>query len=171
MRPFNANPSWEVEPDPERGRERQREYIRDMRPTPIDAEFTLEYLSKLIDQMAEGEKKSVKSLLTQDQLIPGLGNAIAQDILFIAKLQPKHMIHDLSRKQRRDLYLSITGTVRQAIQRGGRSDERDLFDRPGGYIRLMDKNAVGQACMDCGTRIEKIQYLGGSCYFCPGCQV
>jgi formamidopyrimidine-DNA glycosylase len=23
---------------------------------------------------------------------------------------------------------------------------------------------------ECGTKIEKIQYLGGACYFCPRCQ-
>lgn len=38
------------------------------------------------------------------------------------------------------------------------------------YIRLMDNKAVGHPCPECGTKIEKIQYLGGACYFCPRCQ-
>jgi formamidopyrimidine-DNA glycosylase len=45
-----------------------------------------------------------------------------------------------------------------------------MFEIPGGYIRLMDNSAVGKPCPDCGRRVEKIQYLGGACYFCPKCQ-
>ena len=46
-----------------------------------------------------------------------------------------------------------------------------LFGHRGGYIRLMDNAAVGKPCHECGTKIQKIQYLGGACYFCPKCQV
>jgi len=34
----------------------------------------------------------------------------------------------------------------------------------------MDSRAAGQPCPACGTPVEKIQYLGGVCYFCPHCQ-
>jgi formamidopyrimidine-DNA glycosylase len=146
------------------------EYIRDMRPTPMDPEFTYGYFSDLIAEVGQGPKRSVKGLLTQDQLIPGLGNAIAQDILFGAKLHPRHAIEDLNKTQARRLYRSIVVTVKDVAKRGGRNDERDLFDHPGGYVRLMDKNAVGKACPDCGSKIRKEQYLGGACYFCPSCQ-
>jgi formamidopyrimidine-DNA glycosylase len=33
-----------------------------------------------------------------------------------------------------------------------------------------DKKTVGNPCPACGSKIEKIQYLGGACYFCPHCQ-
>jgi formamidopyrimidine-DNA glycosylase len=56
------------------------------------------------------------------------------------------------------------------IKKGGRYDEYDLFNQPGKYVRLMDKNAVGKPCPKCGGKIKKIQYLGGACYFCPVCQ-
>jgi formamidopyrimidine-DNA glycosylase len=153
-----------------KGQERKREYIRDMRPTPIDPQFTFEYLSGLVEDLVPQQKRSVKSLLTQDQLIPGLGNAIAQDILFKAKLDPRHPLEGLSSIQLRKLHRSIVSTVKDVVKRGGRSDERDLFDRPGRYVRLMDKNAVGRPCPVCGTKIQKIQYLGGTCVFCPSCQ-
>ena len=54
----------------------------------------------LIDSLLAGEKRSVKALLTQDQLIPGLGNAIAQDILFNARLHPRHPLSELDMEQR-----------------------------------------------------------------------
>jgi formamidopyrimidine-DNA glycosylase len=153
------------------GQEQERQYLKGMRPTPTDAEFTFDYFSALIDELLAGEKRSAKALLTQDQLIPGLGNAIAQDILFRAGLHPRHPIGELSPEQRRALYDAILATVQEATAQGGRYDEFDLYNRPGGYVRLMDSRAAGQPCPGCGTVVEKIQYLGGACYFCPRCQV
>jgi formamidopyrimidine-DNA glycosylase len=154
----------------EAGEEQNREYVKDMRTTPIEPEFTFDYFSALIDELLEGEKRSAKSLLTQDQIIPGLGNAIAQDILFRARLHPRHPIADLSVDQRSALYRAIVDTVAEVIDKGGRYDEWDLYQKRGGYARLMDKNALGRPCPECGGEVEKIQYLGGACYLCPACQ-
>ena len=154
----------------EAGMEKERKYVKDMRMTPVDPGFTFAYFSNLIDELLQGEKRTVKSLLTQDQLIPGLGNAIAQDILFNARLAPRHALTDLSPAQRQDLFTAIVDTVRAAIEKGGRSDETDLFGRPGKYVRIMDSHAAGQPCPRCAATVEKIQYLGGACYFCPKCQ-
>ena len=155
----------------EAGQEQERQYVKGMRVTPVEPEFTFDYFTALIDSLLAGEKRSVKGLLTQDQLIPGLGNAIAQDIQFRAGLHPRHPIAELSQAQRRSLYDAILVTVQEAIAKGGRNDETDLYNRPGGYVRLMDSRAAGRPCPTCGTPVEKIQYLGGACYFCPRCQV
>jgi formamidopyrimidine-DNA glycosylase len=152
------------------GKEGERKYIKGMRPTPIDPEFTFNYFSVLIDDPAVGTKRSAKGLLTQDQLIPGLGNAIAQDILFRARVHPRHPTHDLRLAQRKTLYRAIRDTVREVIKKGGRYDEFDLHGRRGGYIRLMDSKALGRPCPECEGTIEKMQYLGGTCYYCPNCQ-
>jgi len=153
------------------GEEQERQYIKGMRPTPVDPAFTQEYLDALVAELSAGEKRSAKGLLTQDQIIPGLGNAIAQDILFVAKLHPRHPINQLSASQTFDLYNSIRRLVSKVTACGGRYDEFDLYGHPGGYVRLMDKNSAGKPCPVCGTAIEKMQYLGGACYFCPNCQV
>lgn len=154
----------------EAGEEQKREYVKGMRSTPVEPEFTFDYFNALIDELAEGKRRSAKALLTQDQIIPGLGNAIAQDILFKARLHPRHPIAELSTGQRRALYHAIKSTVEQVIEKGGRYDEYDLYNNRGGYIRMMDKNAVGHPCPECGGEIEKIQFLGGACYLCPNCQ-
>jgi formamidopyrimidine-DNA glycosylase len=155
----------------EAGKEQERQYIKGMRLTPVDRSFTFGYFSRLIDELLKGEKRSTKSLLTQDQLIPGLGNASAQDILFHARLLPRRPLSELSPGQRHDLYDAIVHTVREIIDQGGRNDETDLFGQKGGYVRLMDNATVGKPCPGCGTKVQKIQYLGGACYFCPKCQV
>ena len=154
----------------EKGKERERQYIKDMRATPADPGFTFDYFSSLVDTVTQIEKTSAKGLLTQNQLILGLGNAIAQDILFRACLAPQHPINELTRAQRRQLYNAIVKTVKAIIAKGGRYDEFDLYGNPGKYVRLMDKQAVERPCPSCGRPIKKIQYLGGACYFCPNCQ-
>ncbi|HSN78492.1 MAG TPA: DNA-formamidopyrimidine glycosylase family protein [Anaerolineae bacterium] len=154
----------------EAGQELERQYVKDMRPTPVDPDFSFDYFTALIDSLLAGPKRSAKALLTQEQLIPGLGNAIAQDIMFRARLHPKHTLAELGLAQRRVLYDAITVTVQDVIAQGGRSDEFDLYNRPGDYVRLMDSRAAGRPCPSCGTTVEKIQYLGGACYFCPRCQ-
>ncbi|MBZ0286618.1 MAG: endonuclease VIII, partial [Anaerolineae bacterium] len=154
----------------EQGAEQNRQYIKDMRPTPTDPVFTFDYFCGLVDSLIAKKTYSTKALLTQEQLIPGLGNAIAQDILFTARLHPKHSIAELDGDQRRDLYDAVVNIVDEVTEKGGRYDEFDLYDQRGGYIRLMDKNSVGCPCPNCGGVIQKIQYLGGACYFCPNCQ-
>ncbi len=153
------------------GEEQGRAYIKDMRPTPVDAEFSLAYFNGLVDTTLAAGKRSVKGLLTQDQLIPGLGNAIAQDIMFRARLQPRHPLDTLTPAQRQALYEAIVDTVQSAIAQGGRNDEVDLYGHPGRYVRQMHHGAVDQPCPVCGAPIQKMQYLGGACYYCPHCQL
>jgi len=152
------------------GEEVNREYIKGMRTTPIEPEFTFEYFVGLVEEQISAGQRSAKGLLTQDQLIPGLGNAIAQDILFRSHVHPRHPINELNQDQRQALYHAILDTVHEVIEKGGRYDEFDLYNNPGGYIRLMDKNALNRPCPECGGKIEKMQYLGGACYFCRNCQ-
>jgi formamidopyrimidine-DNA glycosylase len=153
----------------EAGAEQERQYVKGMRPTPVDPGFTYDYFAALIAELTAGPK-SVKALLTQEQLIPGLGNAIAQDIMFRAGLHPRRPLGELGDEEQRGLFDAMLATVEAAIAGGGRNDEFDLYNQPSGYARLMDSRAVGQPCPNCGAAIEKIQHLGGACYFCPGCQ-
>ncbi len=154
----------------ERGRELERQYIRGMRTTPTEPEFSSTYLSALVKEAIANGNKTVKAILTQDQMIPGLGNAIAQDIMFRAKLHPKQPLEALQRNHVENLHQAILRTLKEAIRLGGRNDEFDLYGNSGRYVRLMDNHAAGHPCPECGTRIEKTSYLGGACYFCPGCQ-
>lgn len=155
----------------EAGQELQRQYIKGMRLTPLDPGFTLDYFTNLVEELGAGPKWSVKSLLTQNQLMPGLGNSLAQDILFTAGLHPRRPLEGLSSEEKHSLYKAILEVVQQVIDQGGRNDEYDLYNRPGGYQRKMDSRAAGRPCPRCGGTVQKMQYLGGACYFCPSCQV
>lgn len=68
------------------------------------------------------------------------------------------------------LYRAIKTVLKQMADRGGRDTETDLFGRSGGYPTVMSKSNLGEPCPVCGVTIVKQTYLGGSVYFCPGCQ-
>ena len=138
---------------------------------PLSAGFTLECFDRLLEEYPEKTKKGVKGFLVTSKHINGIGNGYLQDILFRAKIHPSRKIPTLSSNERRMLYAAIQDTMAEAIKLGGREDERDLFDQPGGYKRLMSNQTAGQPCPNCGTSIQKISYLGGACYICPTCQV
>ena len=71
---------------------------------PSEDEFTSEYFISLAEEARAGGKRSVKGLLTQEGFVPGVGNAIAQDIMFRARLNPKLDLADLTEDQLRALY-------------------------------------------------------------------
>lgn len=138
---------------------------------PLSEEFTLERFDQLLEEYPEKTKKGVKGFLVTSQYVNGIGNSYLQDILFKAKIHPARKIPTLTANERKQLHAAIQSTMAEAIKLGGREEERNLFDHPGGYHRLMSNQAVGQPCPDCGTLIQKISYLGGACYLCSTCQV
>ncbi len=143
----------------------------DDRADPISDEFTYDRFKALLEDDATRGKRSVKAFMASRPRISGVGNGYVQDICFRAKLHPKRDITTVSGRERQRWYHAIRGVLSDAIAAGGRDTESDLFGRPGGYVATLDRRALGNPCPECGTPIEKISYLGGSCYFCPRCQV
>ena len=139
------------------------------KPSPLSKEFDEEYFETLLHK-GQVQNLSLKAFLATEQRIPGIGNGVLQDILFNAKLHPKQKISSLSTKQTKGLFASIKTTLDEMTKNNGRDTERDLFGRPGEYKTKMCKNTVGKRCGVCGSTILKNNYMGGSIYFCPGCQ-
>ncbi|MEN6389913.1 MAG: endonuclease VIII [Syntrophomonas sp.] len=139
------------------------------KPSPLTADFNEDYFTDLI-AAPEVQKLSAKAFLATEQRIPGLGNGVLQDILYNTGIHPKKKIRDLSGQEQSTLYSAVTGTLIEMTGQGGRDTEKDLCGRPGGYITRMSKNTVKQPCCKCGGTIHKESYLGGSIYYCDGCQ-
>lgn len=138
------------------------------KPSPLTAEFSGTYFDGLFT--AETDRMPLKAFLATQQRIPGLGNGVLQDILFAARLHPRRKTASLGADEKERLYRALVDTLQAMTDAGGRDTERDLFGNPGGYRTRMSKNTVGQACWECGRPIQKQSFLGGSIYFCPGCQ-
>lgn len=139
------------------------------KPQVMSVNFTEEYFMLLFDDPA-ADKKSAKAFLATEQSIPGLGNGVLQDILYDAGIHPKTKIISLTQRQRETMYGSIVKTLNEIEAKGGRSSESDIFGRTGGYVSFLSKDTAGKECPRCGSLIIKESYLGGSIYYCPGCQ-
>jgi len=138
--------------------------------SPLNDEFTLEYFQGLFNELVEDDSRSVKFFIISKPGIWGVGNGYLQDILFRAKIHPRKRCVDLTETERMALYKAIRDTLKQAVKLDGRDTEFDLYNNPGRYERILDSRQVGKPCPECGTPIEKIQYLGGASYYCPSCQ-
>ncbi|HEY9074931.1 MAG TPA: hypothetical protein VIO61_00205 [Anaerolineaceae bacterium] len=138
------------------------------KPSPLSAEFTLEYFQALAVQ--SDQALSAKAFLATEQRIPGLGNGVLQDILWTAKIHPRRRLDQTTCREIAALYAAIRFVLSAMVEQGGRDTERDLFGNPGGYQTILSKNTVNKPCPACGETIVKEAYLGGSIYFCPACQ-
>jgi formamidopyrimidine-DNA glycosylase len=113
---------------------------------------------------------SAKAFLATEQRIPGLGNGVLQDILWVARLHPRIKMADLTPDDRQAMFAAVKQVLGEMTAQGGRDTESNLFGRPGGYKTILSKNTVGKPCPACAAPIRKESYMGGSIYVCPNCQ-
>jgi formamidopyrimidine-DNA glycosylase len=139
-----------------------------VKPSPLTEAFDWDHFNSLIDE--DTPKLSAKEFLATKQRIPGLGNGVLQDILWKARIHPKRKMQTLSGQQVEAMFNAVKTVLHQMTLHGGRDTEHDLFGCPGGYLTTLSKNTVGKPCPACGAEIVKEPYMGGSIYFCPGCQ-
>lgn len=135
----------------------------------LDERFDENYFMDLVKRSVM-QKKSVKAMLATEQSIPGLGNGVLQDILYQASLHPRRKVSTLSEAEQQGLFRSLKSTLAEMVEQGGRDTEKDLFGQKGGYITRLSKNTLGHTCPRCGGMILKESYLGGTVYYCNGCQ-
>lgn len=138
------------------------------KPMPNTEDFSYGYFKQLFDGLSGST--SMKAFLATEQRIPGLGNGVLQDILLAAGLHPKRKISGMTEQQRRKIYDVVQRTLKQMTAAGGRDTEKDFFGKKGGYQTMLSKKTVGNPCPYCGSLIQKMNYLGGTVYFCPLCQ-
>ena len=144
-------------------------YAAVSKPSPLSDKFDREYFDQLITS-SDVQKLSVKAFLATEQRIPGLGNGVLQDILYNARIHPKQRIEMLSDDEKDALFHSVRSVLKEMTEQGGRDTTRDLFGKPGGYITKLSQATANKPCAICGGNIIKQAYMGGSIYFCDGCQ-
>ena len=138
------------------------------KPSPLGVNFDREYFFSLFT--SNDDKLSLKAFLATNQRIPGLGNGVLQDILFNAGLHPKKKVMALSEEEKEHLFFAVINTLFSMTEQDGRDTEKDIYGNPGGYKTILSKNTVGKPCNRCGSTLVKEAYLGGSIYYCSGCQ-
>jgi len=139
------------------------------KPSPLSNSFDESYFLELLAPEAL-RKLPLKAALATEQRIPGLGNGCLQDILWTAEMHPRRKLNTLTDAEISRLFASVKGTLKAMKDGGGRSTEKDLLGRPGGYQVRLSAETRGTPCPRCGTEIVKEAYMGGSIYTCPDCQ-
>lgn len=115
----------------------------------------------------------LKPLLMHQQIIAGIGNIYANEILFRAGLHPNMQVDRLPVGKIESLYTIMREVLEEAILAGG-SSVRDFFAPDGTEGQYKRRHLVygkaGQPCPNrCGRVIQRLQSERSS-YFCSRCQ-
>jgi len=120
-----------------------------------------------------GRQGAIKSWLTNQQMLAGLGNIYADEALYMARLHPLTPVGRVLRDAARRLYRAVRQVLARAVALQGTSfrDYIDIEGRPGSYQpRLRVYQRTGEPCRRCKTKIRRIVIAGRSSHFCPRCQ-
>ena len=138
-------------------------------PEPFAAGFDADYLWRI----SRRRKVSVKQLIMNGQVVTGVGNIYASEVLFQSGIRPRRYGGSLTRAEATRLVQAIRKVLRQAIRVGG-TTLRDYVNPDGnpGYFRqkLYVYERAGEPCRNCGTVIRGFTQGQRSTYYCPSCQ-
>ncbi len=135
---------------------------------PWDKELTIDYLKKHYSLNI-----SVKTLLLNQDVIAGIGNIYADEILFRSNINPLKKGKDLTDKELKDIISNTQIILQEAIKMGGttiRSYTSSLGVTGHFQDSLKVHNREGMKCPICNQAIKKIKVNGRGTYYCPTCQ-
>jgi len=131
-------------------------------PPPIlSPKFTKDWVAEFC---ARRKRTPLKSLLLMQERFPGIGNWMADEILWRAGLNPKTLAGDLSLARIGKLYRSIRGVTEAALQK---MDENWEF--PSTWL-FSHRWQDGGHCPRCGTKLRREKIGGRTTCWCPSCQ-
>ncbi len=137
---------------------------------PASQEFTVKKLKEILEKKP---KTIIRGVLMDQNLIAGIGNIYASEILFEAKISPKRLAGELEKKEVETLHACIKKILKKAIQMRGTtdSDYRDTQGVPGGFQKVLKVyNREGERCKKCNCKIKREKINQRSAYFCESCQ-
>ena len=139
-------------------------------PEPLETNFTTRLLARRLSRRTS----PIKALLCDQNLIAGVGNMYADEVLFASRIHPLRTGASLSQKEIERLHNAIRQILQAAISNKGAS--LDTYFRPDGTTGTAHNDFKvahrrgGKPCPVCGTTIERIVVRNRGTYFCPKCQ-
>ncbi|MEO3745266.1 DNA-formamidopyrimidine glycosylase family protein [Plantactinospora sp. B5E13] len=115
-----------------------------------------------------GRRGQLKGVLTDQEVLAGVGNAYSDEILHAAKLSPFALTNRLTDDQLAVLYGATREVLTDAVTRslGQRAAELKGEKRAG----LRVHNRTGLPCPVCGDTIREVSFADSSLQYCPTCQ-
>lgn len=105
----------------------------------------------------------VKAVLMDQTALAGVGNLIADEALWRARIHPARPATDLDDDEVRRLHAGLRGVLRTSVQRF------DHVPALRGWLTAV-RGEPGAACPRCHTPLERFAVGGRTTYACPRCQ-
>ena len=136
---------------------------------PWDKNLSIKYLKERY------EKKTlpIKTVLLDQEIIVGIGNIYADEILFLSKINPHKKAKELNEKELQSIIDNTKKVLDKAIKEGG-TTIRSYTSEEG--VTGLFQNSLnvhqkeGKECPICKNTIIREKIGGRSTYFCPQCQ-
>lgn len=145
--------------------------ISELAPEPFSTDFSVDYLKETLGR----SRRTLKTLLLDQTRVLGLGNIYAAEALFRARINPFKIASTVSSVRVERLRQAILDVLNDAI--ADSSTSRVDLEQPDGFSygeaferfwQVYEREA--EPCVNCGTRIRRINHGGRSTYWCPKCQ-
>lgn len=146
------------------------EPLKNLGPEPLEKGFTWEILKQ---NLLKHKNWAIKVAIMDQSAVAGVGNIYANEACFLAKIDPKKKVAELTDQEFRRLYQGIIKSLQAGIKHGG-STRVHFVDAEGRRGYFLDYANVygkeGYPCKNCPGKVKKITLGGRGTFFCPGCQ-
>jgi formamidopyrimidine-DNA glycosylase len=110
----------------------------------------------------------VKGVLTDQEVLSGVGNAYSDEILHAARLSPFALSHRLTDDQLTRLYEATRSTLRDAVARSVGQRAATLKSEKRSGLKVHAR--TGLPCPVCGDTVREVSFADSSLQYCPRCQ-
>ncbi|MFI5780526.1 Fpg/Nei family DNA glycosylase [Nocardia sp. NPDC051570] len=119
-------------------------------------------------ELLRGTSQRLKTALTDQALLAGIGNAYSDEILHAAKLSPFATASALDEDKAVQLYAAMRAVLTDAVNRSVGQDAARLKGEKRSGLQVHAR--TGQPCPVCGDTIREVAYADKSFQYCPTCQ-
>jgi len=110
----------------------------------------------------------IKGILVRGEFLAGIGNAYADEILWVAKIHPYRKRTALTPDEIERLYDAMLSTLREAIDKVRAEMGEAIHREPRDFMAIHMK--AGRPCPRCGTTISQVSANQRITNFCRTCQ-
>ena len=115
-----------------------------------------------------GNTGRIKTVITDQKVISGIGNAYSDEILHVAKLSPFATAGKLTGAQLADLHDAMISVLTDAVSRSVGQGAATLKGEKRSGLRVHAR--TGLPCPVCGDTVREVSFADRSFQYCPGCQ-
>jgi formamidopyrimidine-DNA glycosylase len=115
-----------------------------------------------------GNSGRLKTVITDQKVIAGIGNAYSDEILHVAKLSPFATAGKLTPAQLSGLHDAMISVLTDAVKRSVGQQAATLKGEKRSGLRVHDR--TGLPCPVCGDTVREVSFADKSFQYCPTCQ-